>query len=35
MQIQESGSRRVFWLVWSLLTVVAVVLTWNVFSAMG
>jgi hypothetical protein len=35
MQIQVSESRRLFWLVWSVLTVVAVVLTWNVFTAMG
>jgi hypothetical protein len=35
MQIQESESRRLFWLFWSVLTIVAVVLTWNVFTAMG
>ena len=35
MQIQEFEGRRLFWLFWSVLTVVAVVLTWNVFTAMG
>jgi hypothetical protein len=35
MQIQESERRRLFWLFWSVLTVVAVVLIWNVFTAMG
>ena len=35
MQVQESGTRRLFWLFWSVLTVVAVVVTWNAFSAMG
>ena len=35
MQIQEFETRRLFWLVWSVLTVVVVVLTWNVFNAMG
>ena len=33
--VQEPGGRRLFWLVWSVLTVVAVVVTWNVFTAMG
>jgi hypothetical protein len=35
MHIRESESRRLFWLFWSVLTIVAVVLTWNVFTAMG
>lgn len=35
MQIQEPRGRRVFWLFWSALTVAAVVVTWNVFTAMG
>jgi hypothetical protein len=35
MPIRESEPRRLFWLFWSVLTIVAVVLTWNVFTAMG
>jgi hypothetical protein len=34
METQVSG-RRLFWCVWSVLTVVIVVVTWNVFTAMG
>ena len=34
MEIRES-SNRLFWLFWSALTVVVVVVTWNVFTAMG
>jgi hypothetical protein len=30
-----ASERRLFWFFWSVLTVVAVVLTWNVFTAMG
>ena len=35
MQIEASGRPRLFWLVWSVLTVVVVVVTWNVMTAMG
>jgi hypothetical protein len=35
MHINESEKRPLFWIFWSVLTVVAVVLTWNVFTAMG
>jgi hypothetical protein len=35
MEIREPERRRLFWLFWSALTVVAVVVTWNVFTAMG
>jgi hypothetical protein len=35
MQVEESNRRRLFWLFWSALTVVAIVLTWNAFTAMG
>jgi hypothetical protein len=32
MQIHESESRRLFWFVWSLLTVAIVVVGWKVMS---
>ena len=35
MEVQETSPRRLFWLFWSVLTVVVVVVTWNVFDAMG
>ena len=34
MQWQESET-RLFWLVWSVLTVVVVVFSWKFFTAMG
>jgi hypothetical protein len=35
MELQQTERRRLFWLFWSVLTAVVVVLTWNVFTAMG
>ena len=35
MQIMESEPRRLFWMVWSVLTVVVVALAWRVFNGMG
>lgn len=35
LQIQTSETHRLFWLLWSGLTVVAVAVTWSVFAAMG
>ena len=35
MQLQESERGRLFWFVWSVLTVVVVAFSWNYFSTMG
>ena len=35
MQIQTFQTHRLFWLLWSVLTVVAVAAAWTMFAAMG
>jgi len=35
MTTQEFDRGRLFWLIWSVLTVMVVVFTWNFFTTMG